>query len=488
MEAVETEPVSTKQILTTMAERPDLLVNALMGRNALLEKFLDGRRDIDTEAGYPKEITAEHYAILFRRELGKRVVSVYPEESWRVLPEIYEDADKDTETAFEASLAALEKRLHLMQFLQRADVVSGIGSYGLILWGLDDGLALREPVEGWESWAESTGRADTEPRAEGTKRRLLYIRVFDETAATIDKYVTDPTNPRFGLPEYYNVRFADLAQSGAVGTGVEEKVHWTRVTHLADNRLTSEVCGMPRMEPVYNRLYDLRKILGGSGEMFFKGGFPGISLETHPNIEDAELDEEKTRKMIYDYQNGLQRYLATTGMTAKSLAPQIADPTAHWEVQIKSICIQLEVPYRVFVGIEGGVVTGDQTTKAWNARLKNRRERYVTPLILDLALSRLVAYGVLEPTAEPEGWSVMWPPLEEQSEEAQAKVAATKTDALAKYVGGSVETLIPPMEFFTLILGLDDDVAEAIIDAAVTHIEDGALHAHGELGDDDEAE
>ncbi len=172
-----------------------------------------------------------------------------------------------------------------------------------------------------------------------------------------------------------------------------------------------------------------------------------------------------------DYMNGLQRYLALTGMTAKSLAPQISDPSSSFEVQIKTICIIIGVPYRIFMGTEQGVLAGTADAEAWDARLQNRRERYVTPMIINPFIQRLVDYGVLAPTAEPGDWKVVWPDAHTPSDMDKAEVASKKTEAMAKYVGGGVDTLIPPFEFLTLICGIDKDVVEEILEAAVEHIE-----------------
>ncbi|MBU0846501.1 DUF1073 domain-containing protein, partial [Patescibacteria group bacterium] len=395
------------------------------------------------------------------------------QETWKKFPRIYEDPDAEQETDFERSLDAMERRLHLLHYMQRADELSGVGHYGVVLWGLDDGKNLSEPVDGWESWEETTGKPY---EGKPPERRVMYIRVLDESLVAIASYETDLSNPRYGLPQTYNVSLADPRrfESGAAVSPPnisQARVHWTRITHIADNRKTSEVLGTPRMEPVWNRLYDLRKVLGGSGEMYWRGGFPGVSLETQPGLENAELDEDATRTMMFNYMNGLQRYISLVGMSAKSLAPQIADPTSSFEVQVKAICVVLGVPFRVFMGIEEGVVSGDQATKAWEGRLQNRQKRYVTPMIIDPILQRLVNYGTLAPTAEPQGWTVDWPDLTSPNEQDKADVAAKKTEAFAKYVAGGVDTLIPPMEFLTLICGLDKDTAETIIEAAIEHIE-----------------
>jgi len=204
--------------------------------------------------------------------------------------------------------------------------------------------------------------------------------------------------------------------------------------------------------------------------MFWRGGFPGISLETHPGDETTVVDEEVTRENMYKYMNGLQRYIALTGMSAKSLSPQIADPTSSFEAQVKAICIILGVPYRVFMGIEEGVVAGNAATEAWNGRLTNRQARYVTPMLIDPIIQRLIDYGVVQVPAEPRAWVVEWPDLTSPSEKERAEVAGLKTEAFAKYTGGGVDALVPPLEYLTIICGLEEEVAKTIIDAALVHI------------------
>jgi hypothetical protein len=401
--------------------------------------------------------------------VGRRVVNVYPEETWRMLPKVYEDPDPETTTPFEASWDELEKKHNLLHYLQRADELSGVGHYGVILIGLNDGQPLRSPVDGFnEDGTVTTPRQGTE---------IIYLRVLDESLVDIASWESDPTNSRYGQPTAYNITLSDPRNQEASAVAsppdtTETQVHWTRIVHVADNRKTSEVLGTPRMEPVWNRLYDLRKVLGGSGEMYWRGGFPGVALETQPGLENAELDETATRDMMYDYMNGLQRYIALTGMTAKSLAPQISDPTSTFEAQVKAICIIIGVPYRIFMGTEEARLAGEQDTNAWNGRLQNRQVRYVTPMLINPFVQRLLDYGVLAPPAEENGWTVEWPDAHTPSELQRAEVASKRTEALAKYVGGGVDTLIPPFEYLTHITGLEKDTVEAILDAAIDHIQD----------------
>lgn len=456
-----------KEVFNAVVRNPELIMNAITSRADLFQKLFDPRRDINVECGYPKNITDEQYREMYDREIGRRVVAVYPEETWKKFPVIYEDPDPDNITPFEETFNFLEKQFHLLHYLQRVDEMSGIGQYGIILWGIDDGKTLDQPVEGFETWGAQKGKVQSKK----TTRKILYIRVLDASLVNISGYEKDINNPRYGLPNTYTLTLSDPKsfESGTAATPpntTQMKVHWTRVTHVADNRKTSEVLGTPRMQPVWNRLYDLRKILGGSGEMFWRGGFPGVSLETQPGLENAKLDEEATRTMMYDYMNGLQRYIALTGMSAKSLETQIEDPTPSFEIQIKAMCVILGVPFRVFMGIEEGVVSGDQATNAWDSRLRSRQERYISPMIINPVIQRLIDYGVLPPTKEPQGWTIEWPDITVPGEKEKAEVAAKRTEALAKYVAGGVDILIPPLEYLTYVCGYEEKTADAIIEAA----------------------
>ena len=465
----------------TSNEKVDMVVNAILSRQSLVEELLDPRRDIDNECGYPKVVGIDQYHYMWQREgVAQRVVGVYPEESWSMEPEVSEDVDASVETEFEAAWKDLSRTLagtgysrtednegHMaFHYLQRIDELSGIGHYGVLFLGFSDGGQLSDPVPGISETGDREGNPETD---------LLFLRPFDEFNVAIAGYQTDERNPRFGQPIAYNVTFQDVKSNQGSSVAAEPgqhqtRVHWSRVIHIADNRTTGEVFGVPRMRSVWNRLYDLRKILGGSGEMYWRGGFPGLSLETQPGMEDAELDEERTRKMMFDYMNGLQRYLFTQGLSAKSMSPQIADPTSAWNIQVKTIATTIGVPYRVFVGTEESKLAGSQDDVRWNKRLMRRQKRYLNPLVIRPFIDRLILTGVL-PEPSDSGYSVQWKNLNEVSDMDRAEVAGKLTEAFAKYSGGGVDTLIPPQEYLTIIHGMSDKDVEQILEAALESIE-----------------
>jgi len=441
----------------------EFVVNLLLGRRAFVEQFLDSRRSIDDECGYPKSVTVQELRDLYDRDpIAARVVEIFPKESWQVTPRVYETEDLDSKTEFEKAWEELCRSLRSEQswfsgeqnviwdILLRADILSGIGHYGIILIGLDDGKPLREPVE----------KGD---------HKVIYLQPYDETNAAISAFETDESSPRFGRPLMYDVVIGDprdaAEKSGSASVGSRTvKVHWTRVVHIVDDRTSSEVYGVPRMLPVLNRLMDLRKLYGGSAEMYWRGAFPGFSIETHPKLGGKiKFNTSAIKDQLENYMNGLQRYLALAGVTIKSLSPQVVDPRSQIEAHVEAICIRLGVPKRIFLGSERGELASSQDERAWLNRIRHRQEFHITPRIIVPLVDRLIQIGALP---EPrEGYTIYWPEVVSLRPEEKAKLAQVRTEALSKYIQGGVNQIMTPLDYLTRELGYDEEEAEAILDA-----------------------
>ena len=309
----------------------------------------------------------------------------------------------------------------------------------------------------------------------------MFIRAFDESLAVITAVENDEENPRFGLPITYQVTVNNQeedAASSAVFDTTTLDVHWTRVVHIADNRGSSQLFGVPRMLHVLNRLWDLRKLYSGSAEMYWRGAFPGLSIETHPQMSgevlagEAIIDLDEVRTAMEKYMTGLQRYMYLSGMTAKSLAPQVVDPTPQIDTQIEAICIEKAVPKRIFTGSERGELASTQDADAWDDRVNGRRNNYLTPEVVVPFVDRLICLNVLP---EPKEYNVLWPINDTLSEIDQATVAVQKTEALSKYVIGGVEAMVAPQDYLVRVIGFSEEEATEIIDEAMSVEDDSKL-------------
>lgn len=478
----------------TMNRWEKIVNNVTTLQRGFLQQFWDRRKDVDAECGYPQDTSyaADKYQQLFDREpVANRVVQLLPKESWQVQPMVYEDEDPNVVTPFEQAWDDLARQLRggsmyqdeegnpIWEYLLRADVLSGIGQFGVILIGIDDGKQMSEPVDGvtdgseelkkekgegeldkskpktlftsrgtdeqyntTSSFAVPTGKPeeDEEPVDDGQqeesddhapsslfegeeadevsddgetpkktkgnedskKRKLLFLRVFGENLAQITRFETNQQSPRFGLPVMYKITLNDpRAVNSGIGLSLATvDVHWSRVIHVNDSHetpSTSEWASPPRMQPVLNRLMDIRKISGAAGEGFWKNAFPILVMESNPAMSgDVDIgDVGRLRDNIENVEQSLQRSLVTVGFQAKLLPPTVTDPTPFVENCIVQICIKMGVPIRVFKGSERGELASSQDDATWNDRLKLRQCTYITPKIIIPFIDRLIAMGVL---------------------------------------------------------------------------------------------
>jgi len=557
-----------------------------------LSQTLDPRRSIADECGYPNTfgIPPTLYRELYMRDpIGRRVVQLMPKECWQTQPSISEDDDPEKSTDFEEAWDELGQSLRaekcwyqdeegspIWEHLRRIDILSGIGHFGVLLIGVDDGKNLDQPIdgvvsltpqstdykanprseydtpgrnaftypstpvvnsairdEGWEGgkkkdqiiseeneyivrnknpnddriqrgsgyasdqfyeqttpnqndpgnwgYASTVAPLGTDAQYVGVElsppqypinkpsskqRRILFLRAFDEALVQIVQYEADIRNPRFSLPIMYRITLNDPRdQHSGVGLPLATvRVHWSRVVHIADNLTSSEIFGDPRMRSVLNRLLDLQKMYGGSGEGYWRMASPGLSLETHPQMGgDALINKPQLLNDLEQYFNGLQTQLILRGMAAKTISGTVQDPAGFIESQITAICIDQGCPKRVFMGAERGELASSQDDDNWNDRKRERQLNYITPRIIVPFIDRLILIGVLP---EPEGYSVTWPSLDAISAKDKAMIAFQKTQAAALYVSGNLETFITPLDYMTDFLEIEDDRAKAMLKAS----------------------
>lgn len=485
----------------------DLMIQEFTTRIDYFRRMLDPRRDIDAECGFPKgELLAVDYQEMYDYDaIANRVVEVLPREMWQITPLVYEKEEGKVATEFEqrfdeigAQLLGMESYYNeeegssFWDLCLQADINCGIGKFGIFLLGIDDGLDYRQPVDGinpddvvgmysagqgqyydylgYSGSVQQPNYASTPKMKRSTKpHKLLFMRVYPESLVQITKYESRMSSPRFGRPVEYLLTFNDPRQS-MTGIGLPMgtlQVHWTRVVHIVDNPTANPVIGMPRMQPVRKQILSLMKLYGGSGEMYWKGAFPGIHLGSQEGLGgQARYNKGKMRDMLEQYFNGLQRYMVTTGFNASMLSPTVVDPAGFIDVQIQGICIKIPCPQRVFLGSERGELASTEDDAKWNDVLRARMRHHGTPRVLCPLVNRLIWLDVLP---EPkDGYKVHWPDLDSQTDAEKANIASTRAMAMATYVGpsGNVGSLISPTGFLTHEMGFDEDEAEALLEEA----------------------
>jgi len=411
---------------------------AQMTRAALLAQAgttFGGLRDVYTALGYNQTPAFADYLFKYKRQdIANRVVSAKPKASWRLVPELTENQKEETELEREFKKLVQEKKI--FNQLAKVDKICGIGQFSILFMGFDDGDKPGQPV---------------------TKgKELLFVKAYYEGNVTVKTWEADTSNERYGLPVLYTLKTTTANQSAER----ELQVHWSRIIHVTEETLENDVYGEPTLESIYNRLDNLELITGGSAEMFWRGAFPGLNFNLDADAEDIDLSGLEAE--IENYMHNMKRYIKTQGIDITSLAQQVADPTAHVDVQIQFIAAAKGIPKRILTGSERGELASTQDDKNWSRQIEERRTSHCEYIILRPFIDRLIEFDVLpKPKSEEDGYLIEWPNLYSPTEEEKAEVAFKKADTLAKYSSShEAQFIVPPEIFLKDIMGFNDDQIE----------------------------
>ena len=416
--------------------------------------------------------------------------------------------------------------------LARAHKLSRIGHFGVIVLGINDGLPLHEPIRGIEEsgsipsapgnergwvladdplrpWVggvyndqrdESYGKrmvlnnrhhytpidaanlvvngklpnwSLTVNEKKAAKNELTYLKVFDEAMVDIIQYEMNPLSPRYGYPTEYSVTFnnpfLNVAVKGGIGLPItSQRVHWSRIIHIVDDRDASDLFGTPAQRPVLNNLLNLHKVYGGDAEAYFRGCVVSHSLETHPQLgPDAKIDWDVVKDQYEQFSNSMSRIFGIAGASLKSHAPQITDPTSHINIQIEAICIKLSQPKRIFMGSERGELSSSQDSDYWTEQVKGYQKGHCIPHLIVPLVDRLILIRALRPPKD--GYSAGWTEEDTMPPTEKAAVLAQRVAAMTQYVSGGVDTLMTPKDFLVREMEYEEEDADAILDAAEEH-------------------
>lgn len=445
--------------------RNGITANTLSFRQAMVRWLNPSSRVIEKECGVPflgNYIPIQEFKTMYDRfGIAKRVVNIGPDGCWEVQPNVYETPGKD-ETYFEKRLMQVgssladplklyndsDQRNPLWARLLEADKKMGIGRFGAILVGVNDGKKLTEPVDGFGENGVS-------------QKELTFLRTFDETQISVSMVENDESSPRYRKPVMYTIRSNDSTMAtdiqgnaDAVTQQSSYSVHWHRIIHLSEGDVTHR----PRLLSVWDHILGLRKLYLGSPEMYWKGAFQGLSIESEPGMGFG--DPEQAKKDVSDFQDGLKRALFWEGAKTKSLAPNVSDPTSQIKVQLSALCIDLDCPKRIFEGSERGELASSTDQTQWGQVIVGRRDSICIPKIVVPVISQFIMIGILP---RPKKYFVEWNSSDKISAADSATILLTRTQALATFIRGNCEQLIMPLDWFKEEWGYSMDKANQIL-------------------------
>ena len=446
------------------------VLSQLVSRATLLNKFgssYDGDRDLYEALGYKQQLTVtDYYTQYARQDIAKAIIDRPVKMTWKGDLSIMESND-DQETKFEKEINELDDFLHLKTIFVRLDKLVSLGTFGVLLFGFND-------VPNNEGFKEEVKKSKA--------LKLMYIKPYNEKVVQVSEVVTDPTSERYGLPLMYKIEGEDAAKNS-----VTLNVHYTRILHVVYDELEIETEGTPVLQAVYNRLQDLEKIIGGSGEMYWRGARPGYQAKIDPDFTMTPEDIEDLRTKIDEYEHNLRRILTLKGAELEALAAQVSDPKGAVDVQIQMISAQTGIPKRILTGSERGELSSSQDADEWNTYIQTRREEYAEPKIIKPFINRLQELEILSETKE--GYTVMWSDLFTKSDKDKAEVGKVRALSLKEYASQPTAVeVMSPQAFLTMCLGLDEEDIELINEMNETYQEELEAQMEAEAMEFEEAE
>lgn len=387
---------------------------------ALLGVSHEGKRDLYDIYGYPQDLGGSAgflsmYRYATRQGMANRITHGMARSCWRDGFELRSDPE-DEESAQLSDVLQELNRAGLTQRLERADVLNRIGRFSVLLVGVPDGLELREPI----------GRA----RGAGALKQL-YFQPYAYDSVEVVKWETDPRSSRYGLPVLYTLTRATNRNNEKDNSPLTAlTVHYSRVVHLAENALDSDVEGAGALEPVFNRILDIDKATGGASEAYFRNARRIITTEIDKEFA-AGLLSDPAQKAAFDegvqkFTNEWQDHITAAGAKVGQLQSTHYSPLDTVKVALWEISGYTGIPIRILTGEGAGQLAGSEDQLAYNHIVADR-QRLVCAGWAWRVLEVLEAAGLvtLDPT-----WSVVFPPQQASTEAQQAEVDSKRATTL----------------------------------------------------------
>lgn len=392
------------------------IVNALSSTLRRLTSFVgfgispDGKRNYNDLYGYGDVLSyADYYSMYRRSGFGNVVVGKVAKACWKEIPKIMQGDNQILEEEMD-----ILSNAGFFRKLERADMLNRIGQFSVLLIGMPDGMDLDQPVG---SANDITG---------------LYFNPYNMDGIEILKWDTDPTSPRYDLPEMYQVQTTSHGEKFKTVQRRAIKVHYSRIVHLAEGALDSSIEGMSSLEACFNTLTDVNKVRGGSGEAYFRNARQQRALEAD---KDAQIDSNSpgmaTLKDNVDaFDNGWETTLRLQNMKVNQLNPSLVSPRDTFDISVEELSGQTGIPIRILTGKGAGNMAGVEDRASWNALIEDRRSSECDAYLLD-SLKIMAEAGLFE---LPDDATVEWPPQSAMSEKEASEAKKRKSETLEKVI------------------------------------------------------
>lgn len=311
-----------------------------------------------------------------------------------------------------------------LNYLERADGLGRIGRFSALYVGVPDGL---DPIEPLGS-------------VMGDALESIFLRPFAYDGIEIAAYEEDVNSERFGLPLLYQMWVRARGDTEKTIVRTKFVAHWSRVIHIAEHKLDSDIEGIPALEPIINRIVDIEKATGGASEAYFRGARPKVAFEVDPEFSGILLSNETAKDKFDDaakkFTDDWQDQIIAVGSKVTTHSPTLSSPIDTIKAALWDISAQTRYPIRLLTGEGSGQLAGSEDKLAYNVLVQDRRETFCSAVVARL----LEILGECGAITLPDEYFIKWNKQDATTELEEAQIGQIKAAALTA-VGGVINGL-----------------------------------------------
>lgn len=408
-----TGPQEARLLLNTLNDVRSRIAQAISGGY----DFADTMHNIYLDFGYSQNLDFFNYWNMYRRfGIAKNVCDLPVDITWMRQPEVKSDNEQ-----FVREFERVADQLSFWIRLSAIDKRQRVGRYAGMFMRVRDGKKPSDPIDG---------------RLNGIGAIMQMVPLYEGQLEVLETD-NDPMSERYGLPRMYEFN------GGSVGNRNDKiassfSIHPDRIVIISEDADNGGIYGMSSLEAPYNSLMDLRKILGGGGEGFYKNSAQSIVFDLKDGAS-AKANETLLNRFNEQYddfaRNRARRAIWTPGMEAKTLQSDLVNPKDFFFNSLYDVAASCKIPATVLIGQQTGRLASSEDSRSFLSMINSRRENFGTESINAL-IDWFIRFGVL-PMAQ---YEVEWDDLLALSQNEQldnAQKMAAINDAQFKS-GGSV--------------------------------------------------
>lgn len=349
--------------------------------------FADTLHNVFLDFGYPMSLKFSNFWNMYRRfGVAKNVVELPVDTGWMTPPTI-----EGTEQ-FNNELERLNDRINLWVRMKGLDTRQRVGRYAGMFMRVRDGKTPDQPLEG---------------KLNGESALMEMMPLYESQLEVVESD-DDPNSETFGQPV-----MLQYSQS-IVGSRNEEarntiNIHASRIVFAAEGADNGWIYGIPSLEPVYNSLMDLRKIIGGGGEGFYKNASQNIVFDLKDGASAVSYKDklDQFNEQYDDFsRNRFRRAMWTPGMEATTLDSTLVQPKQFFDIALNDVAAGSQIPATILIGQQTGRLASEEDSRHFLSVVQSRRENFMTEMTRDV-IDWCITFGIL-PSSE---YDVEWDDL-----------------------------------------------------------------------------